>query len=160
MPIVLLRVDERLIHGQVVVGWANSLKASRVAVLDDELAASPWEQELYTLGLPDDLDAEYAALADAGEALDRWRRDADRTIVLLRDIGALEAIADSVAAADGEVNLGGVHHSPGKTEVLPYLFLDAEDRASLRRLSGSGIGISACDVPGARRVGVAELLAE
>lgn len=160
MPIVLLRVDERLIHGQVVVGWASSLKASRIAVLDDELAGSAWEQELYTLGLPDDLGAEYVALADAGEALDRWRRDADRTIVLVRDITALERIADFVQSVDGEVNLGGVHHSPGKTEVLPYLFLGPEDRASLRRLSDSGIEISARDVPGARRIGVAELLPE
>jgi PTS system mannose-specific IIB component/fructoselysine and glucoselysine-specific PTS system IIB component len=52
MPIVLLRVDERLIHGQVVVGWGEHIHMDRIAVVDDEISASPWEQELYCLGVP------------------------------------------------------------------------------------------------------------
>ena len=55
MAIVLFRVDERLIHGQVVVGWGTRLHPNRIVVVDDDLAVSPWEQDLYTLGLPDDL---------------------------------------------------------------------------------------------------------
>jgi mannose/fructose/N-acetylgalactosamine-specific phosphotransferase system component IIB len=52
MPIVLFRVDERLIHGQVVVGWGGPLHADRIVVVDDAIAGSPWEQELYCLGVP------------------------------------------------------------------------------------------------------------
>ena len=46
VPIVLFRVDERLIHGQVVIGWGHELRPERYVVVDDDLAESPWEQEL------------------------------------------------------------------------------------------------------------------
>jgi PTS system mannose-specific IIB component/fructoselysine and glucoselysine-specific PTS system IIB component len=44
MSIVLFRVDERLIHGQVVVGWGAELHPDRIIVVDDEIAHSQWEQ--------------------------------------------------------------------------------------------------------------------
>jgi PTS system mannose-specific IIB component/fructoselysine and glucoselysine-specific PTS system IIB component len=59
MPIVLHRIDERLIHGQVVVGWGSQLHPDRIVVVDDDLSASTWEQELYVLGLPPEITAEF-----------------------------------------------------------------------------------------------------
>ena len=69
MPIVLFRVDERLIHGQVVVGWGGPLHADRMVVVDDELAASPWEQELYCLGVPPEIEAAFTASERQRQAL-------------------------------------------------------------------------------------------
>jgi PTS system mannose-specific IIB component/fructoselysine and glucoselysine-specific PTS system IIB component len=57
MSIVLFRVDERLIHGQVVVGWGERLHIQQIVVVDDQLRESPWEQELYCLGVPPSVDA-------------------------------------------------------------------------------------------------------
>ena len=59
MPITLLRVDERLIHGQVVVGWGERYHVDRIVVVDDELRRSEWEQELYCLGVPPNVDAAF-----------------------------------------------------------------------------------------------------
>ena len=53
MTVVLYRIDERLIHGQVVIGWGTQLHPDSYLVVDDALAASDWEQELYVLGLPE-----------------------------------------------------------------------------------------------------------
>ncbi|HIC54769.1 MAG TPA: PTS N-acetylgalactosamine transporter subunit IIB, partial [Gemmatimonadetes bacterium] len=50
VSIVLFRIDERLIHGQVVIGWGHQLRPDRYAVVDDDLADSAWEQDLYRLG--------------------------------------------------------------------------------------------------------------
>jgi mannose/fructose/N-acetylgalactosamine-specific phosphotransferase system component IIB len=47
MSVILYRVDERLIHGQVVVGWGNSLKFDRVVLVNDQVASNQWERELY-----------------------------------------------------------------------------------------------------------------
>ena len=46
MSIVLVRVDDRLIHGQVVVGWVQALGAQRIVLVDDEVSANAWEREL------------------------------------------------------------------------------------------------------------------
>src|SRR5690606_7517584 len=74
--IVLYRVDERLIHGQVVIGWGSQLKPGRYLVVDDAVAGSDWEQELYVLSLPEGTGAEFVSVAEARTRLPGWKEDA------------------------------------------------------------------------------------
>jgi hypothetical protein len=73
VTVVLYRVDERLIHGQVVVGWGVRLRPDLLVVVDDELATSPWEQELYAMGVPDEMTAEFVPVDGAIERLPGWQ---------------------------------------------------------------------------------------
>jgi mannose/fructose/N-acetylgalactosamine-specific phosphotransferase system component IIB len=157
MPIVLFRVDERLIHGQVVVGWGGPLHADRIVVVDDEIAASPWEQELYCLGVPPRIEASFVDVEGARKAVEEWRSGPRRTIVLVRDVPTLRRIAAAGVLRGQEVNLGGIHHAAGREAVLPYLHLSAEDRAALHEIADDGVRVSARDLPGSRAVELAEL---
>lgn len=157
MPLVLLRVDERLIHGQVVVGWGERLRPQRIVVADDALAASTWEQDLYGLGLSSGTVAEFLPIVDARSRLQQWRTGAERVILLLRNVDALRRLAEGGALADAEVNLGGVHHAPGRKQMLPYLFLSAEEEAMLQAVARTGARISANDLPGSRPVPLDDL---
>lgn len=157
MSIVLLRVDERLIHGQVVLGWGSQLRPDRYLVVDDELAGSDWEQDLYRLGAGD-ADVLFAPIADARETLSEWREDASRSILLVRDIATLGRLAAGGLLQGGSVNLGGQHHGPGRSEVLTYLHLSEEDRALLVTLDEEGVEVSARDLPDASRVPLRSLL--
>lgn len=159
MPIVLFRVDERLIHGQVVVGWGGPLHADRIVVVDDEIAASPWEQELYCLGVPPEMEARFAAVDEARALVPEWRDGPRRVIALVRDIPTALRLAEGGALSGEEVNLGGIHHAEGRRRVLPYLHLDDGDREALRRLSAMGALVSARDLPATRPVPLEELLA-
>jgi PTS system mannose-specific IIB component/fructoselysine and glucoselysine-specific PTS system IIB component len=158
MPIVLLRVDERLIHGQVVVGWGGPLHADRIVVVDDDIAASPWEQELYCLGVPPEMEASFASVADARPRLAGWRGGGHRVIVLVRDVGTALRLAEGGLLNGDEVNLGGIHHADGRERVLPYLHLDDGDRDTLRRIAGTGAVVSARDLPASKRVPLEELV--
>jgi mannose/fructose/N-acetylgalactosamine-specific phosphotransferase system component IIB len=158
MPIVLFRVDERLIHGQVVVGWGNSLHPNRIVVVDDELADSAWERELYLLGLPPGIEAEFDHVADARTRIDSWQQGTDRVLLLTRDVATMARLADDGALRGEEVNLGGIHFAPGRKPVLPYLYLNEQEQQDVARIAESGAHVSARDLPGARRVGVEELL--
>lgn len=158
MPIVLLRVDERLIHGQVVVGWGNSLHPDRIVVVDDELADSAWERELYLLGLPPGIEAEFDRVLDARSRMAGWRQGSDRILLLTRDLATMARLADDGGLRGEEVNLGGIHFAPGRHAVLPYLYLNEKERQDVARIAESGAHVSARDLPGARRVGVVELL--
>jgi PTS system mannose-specific IIB component/fructoselysine and glucoselysine-specific PTS system IIB component len=158
MPIALYRVDDRLIHGQVVVGWGTHLDFRYIVVVDDELAASDWEKELYRAGLSESIEGRFLSVEEAAEALPRWDREAERGIVLTRDVATMRRLAEKGILDDGEVNLGGLHTAPGRNRVLPYLFLGDEDRAELERLRRTGVRVSARDVPNARRVELDELL--
>lgn len=157
MPIVLLRVDERLIHGQVIVGWGGPLHADRMVVVDDELAASPWEQELYCLGVPSEMDARFRTVDEARGELSGWKTDPRRTIVLLRDVATTRRLAEGGTLAGEEVNLGGIHHAEGRAQVLPYLHLRPDERSALREIASTGATVSARDLPASRRVPLDEL---
>ncbi len=158
MPILLCRVDDRLIHGQVVVGWGAQLGLDLIAVIDDELSESEWEQDLYRAGLPDGVEALFSSVDAAVELVPAWASDAAHSFILTRDIGTMRRLAEQGVLADIEVNLGGLHSAPGRERVLPYLFVSDEDRDELRRLQRAEVRVSAQDVPSARRVALDELL--
>ena len=158
MPISLFRVDERLIHGQVVVGWGGHLRPGKYVVVDSMVAASQWEQELYSLGVPADVDAEFFEPEVARELLPDWMESDVRTVVLTRDLATMLVLA-SDGLLDGEaVNLGGLHARKGRDEVLPYLFLDQNDRETLEALAAEGVTVTAQNLPGSPNVRLESLL--
>lgn len=160
MTVVLYRVDERLIHGQVVVGWGAHLDPDRIVVVDDALAASAWEQELYAVGVPGGMGADFVSVAAAAERLPEWQTSAERVILLTRDIASMGRLAAAGRLNGAQVNIGGVHHAPGRTRVLRYVFLGDAERQALRELAELGVEVEARDVPGARKVGLDELVRE
>lgn len=154
---VLVRVDDRLVHGQVVVGWGRALHLRHVVLVDDEIAASDWEQDLYRMGVPDGMTIDFVSTAEAGARFGEWEREGDRIMVLVAGVGVLQALAD--AAPVTRVNLGGIHKAPGRTERLPYVFLSDDEAERLRALAARGLAITAQDVPTARPVPLGEVLA-
>lgn len=156
MTIALARIDDRLVHGQVVVGWGRPLRAAFVAVVDDALAQSEWEQELYRMGAPEDLPLEFVSVAQAASRRAAWEADPRPGIVLLGDIGTATALA-AIDVRFQRLNLGGVHHRPGRSERLPYVFLTDEELAALKGLAAKGVEVTAQDVPATRPVPLAEL---
>lgn len=158
MPILLFRVDDRLIHGQVVVGWGAQLGFRKIAVIDDTLAASAWEQDLYRAGLPDSLEALFLTVDQARSAIPDLAAARAPAIALTRDIRTMRRLAEGGVLDGFEVNLGGLHAAPGRQRILPYLFLSDEDREELGRLSRADVSVTAQDVPGARRISLTELL--
>ncbi len=152
MPIRLIRVDERLIHGQVAVGWGSQLHPNRIIVVDDGLSDATWEQELYAIGLPPDVIASFVSVEEARDALPAWKTGAERVFVLTRDIATMLRLAESGALSGEHVNMGGLHDGAGRREVLPYVFLSDAERAALQRLLALGVEASAQDLPGRRRV--------
>jgi PTS system mannose-specific IIB component/fructoselysine and glucoselysine-specific PTS system IIB component len=158
MPIVLFRVDERLVHGQVVLAWGNQLRPDRYVVVDDDLAVSDWEQELYRLGA-EPAEVIFTTVEEARAHLDEWREEAARSIVLTRDVGAMRRLAGGGRLRGEKVNLGGQHHGPERDEVLSYLHLTAADREALRALGeDEGVEVSARDLPDAHKVPLKSLL--
>jgi PTS system mannose-specific IIB component/fructoselysine and glucoselysine-specific PTS system IIB component len=159
LAIVLLRVDERLIHGQVVIGWGHHLRPDRYIVVDDDLAESAWEQEFYVLGAGE-AEVVFATVKSARGSLSEWRDDSQRSILLTRDVRSMRGLCRDGALTGEEVDLGGLHHGPGRDEVLPYLHLAPEDRDDLRAMADEGVQVIARDLPDAPRVRLANLLGE
>lgn len=160
MPIVLYRVDERLIHGQVMIGWGERLRPDRYLVVDQEVATTSWEQELYRVSAGAETELVFLGLEEARRDLPSWRDDSRRSILLTRDVRTMLGLARGGLLRGESVNLGGIHHAEGRTKVLPYLYLGLDERHGIRALQSEGVSVSAMDVPGSARVASSSLLGE
>ena len=95
----LVRVDDRLIHGQVVVGWGRELKPDLVVLADDEVAANEWEQKLYALGVPRGMKVEFTTVEEAARSVDTWAHDSCKTIIIVSDIDSLQRLCNEIGRA-------------------------------------------------------------
>ena len=155
MTIPLFRVDERLIHGQVVVGWGRRLQPRRVIVVHDTLAAAPAEQDLYRAGLPPGVEATFWTEREAVEGLAAVQAAPEPAFVLTEDLDTMERLVGA-GVTIGEINVGGLHAGPGRRRILPYVCLDEDDLERVRALESAGVRVLAQDVPTAPPVRLVE----
>jgi mannose/fructose/N-acetylgalactosamine-specific phosphotransferase system component IIB len=157
MGIHLYRIDDRLIHGQVVVGWGQPLNARFLVLVDDLVASSDWEKELYRMAVPPEMDIYFADVDTAVREHPRYALDPRPGILIAGDITSMYRLAKGVKAI-GSVNLGGVHHRAGRVEKLRYVFLTPAEEQELKALEASGVEVTAQDVPSAHPVPLLEVL--
>jgi mannose/fructose/N-acetylgalactosamine-specific phosphotransferase system component IIB len=154
VSIALYRLDDRLIHGQVVVGWGQPLACGFIVLVDDEVRESDWEQDLYRMGVPEAMEVIFASITEAVTRLPDWEADNRVGILLVGDIDTAADLARRAALR--RLNVGGVHHRPGRIERLRYVYLTPDEAAKLKALAASGVDVQAQDVPTARPVPLRE----
>ena len=156
MTLLLYRIDDRLIHGQVVVGWGQPLDLKFIVLVDDTVASSDWEQELYRMGVPPEMEVFFHTAADAIKALPKYQSDKRPGLLLTGDIATMRQLVDGAAVPT--VNVGGIHSKPGRAQKMRYVFLTKDEEKELRDLAAKGPVVTAQDVPGARAVALDDLL--
>lgn len=157
MAVELFRIDDRLIHGQVVVGWGQPMQLGFIALVDDEVAASEWEQELYRMGVPPEMDVYFATVEQAATELEKWNADPRPGILLTGDIETMARLVERSTNIE-TVNIGGLHHREGRGICLRYVYLTPDEREALRALQKRGVTVTAQDVPSARPMSLDDVL--
>jgi PTS system mannose-specific IIB component/fructoselysine and glucoselysine-specific PTS system IIB component len=156
VTLVLNRIDDRLIHGQVVVGWGQPLDIRFIVLVDDSVAASEWEQELYRMGAPPEMQVYFLSVDAALAELPKYRADPRHGMLLTGDIDTMRRLVDEGGITN--INLGGIHHRTGRTQRLRYVFLNEDEESALRELATHGVAVTAQDVPGARPIPLDDIL--
>ena len=157
MSVALYRIDDRLIHGQVVVGWGQPLDIGFIVLVDDNVATCDWEQDLYRMGVPPEMELIFCDVGGAVKQHASFASDARRGIIVTPDIDTMQRFVEGVGTIR-EVNVGGIHHRAGRTQKMRYVFLATDEEAQIRHLIESGVKVTAQDVPTARPVPMSEVL--
>lgn len=157
MPLVHVRIDDRLIHGQVVVGWRNVLKPQRIMLCSDEVANSDWQKAIYLSAVTSDISASVLTLEETIEALLNKQFEKERLLLL---VDTPKSIVDLVEAGVEitELNVGGMHFKPGKNQIAPFIFVDEQDVSNFHLLYQKGIKLEGRDVPTRSPVDIAKVL--
>jgi mannose/fructose/N-acetylgalactosamine-specific phosphotransferase system component IIB len=158
MSVLLVRIDDRLIHGQVSVGWAGQLKPDLILVLDDEVAADDWENDLVCAACPDSVAARVMPVAAGAAWLAGTEAARQKIVVLVRGTKQARALVEGGLGL-ASVNVGGLHHHAGARSFLPYVFLDDAEIADLNWLARQGVRLNAQDLPGNKGIDLAPLIA-
>ena len=148
MSWALHRIDDRLIHGQVLVAWGARLDPARIWVVDDGVAASEWERVLFREAAPG-IDVRVASVAEAAAAHAAEAEAPRAAFLLVRDLETARRLAEAGARVT-EWNVGGLHYAPGKEKVNDYVYLDERDRESAKALLAAGARLIVQDVPASR----------
>jgi mannose/fructose/N-acetylgalactosamine-specific phosphotransferase system component IIB len=155
MSWALVRVDDRLIHGQVLVAWGARLRPARMWLADDAVAASDWERQVYEDAAPG-VDVRVTGVVEAAAGWADEARAPGAAFLLLRDLASARRLVEAGATPE-TINVGGLHYAPGKGKLNEYVYLDDADRADARALLARGIALEVQDVPATRPQPLASL---
>jgi PTS system mannose-specific IIB component len=144
----LVRIDNRLIHGQIIETWLPYTGASVVIVANDSLAGDVLQQEIMSLAIPETIRSTFVGVDRVVETVSRLRseREASTILVLFSNCADAKRAYDSGFAYD-VLNVGNVHYSPGKRQISPSVALSSEDEGCLKHLSRKGVTLDFRCVP-------------
>ena len=156
--LLLVRVDNRLVHGQVLEAWLPAIDAQGILVADDEAARNTLVRSAMALAIPSRVIFQVLRVAEAAELLKPGGKGAPspRTLLLLRDVRDAVALADQGVLLP-RLNLGNVHFSSGRKQVAASIYLDASELAALEKLAAAGTEIESRAVPAEQAVSLATL---
>ena len=146
MAIALLRVDDRLVHGQVVEGWLPTLKADLILVVSEAAAADPIQSALMKMAMPPSVGLLVLGVSAAAEALAAPQMAARRVLILVPGPAEALALLKKGVAVD-RVNVGGLHFTIGKVQLGRALFLDEKDKDALREIAARGVRLEGQTLP-------------
>lgn len=146
MPnIVLNRIDERLVHGQVGVQWVGFADANIIVVVNDEVAEDTIQQNLMEMVLADGIAIRFWSVQ---KTIDTIHKAADRQRILLvcrtpKDFR--ELVEGGVPIS--HINVGNMHYVEGKKQIAKTVSVDAEDAAEFGQLKALGVACTIQGVP-------------
>ena len=154
MPIIFARVDDRLIHGQIVQAWLPELNVDEILIPCLKGKESCLNRGLLRLSLPYEYDL---TILDAHDCA-RYAAQSKRRIFLL--MGSLQEVTELIK--DGlqlkSLNIGGMHFKEGAQKLDENVFLDASDKQFLKLIRDLGISIETRAVPNSQSVSVNEAI--
>ncbi len=148
MSWTLHRIDDRLIHGQVLVAWGGRLSPARMWIADDAVAASDWERQLFLDAAPG-IEVRVVPVAEAAAAHAAEAVAPGGAFLLVRDLASARRLVEAGAKV-ATLNVGGIHYAPGRQKVHDYVYLDDADRANARALLAAGVRLEVQDVPASK----------
>lgn len=139
LNISMVRVDERLVHGQIIIKWIEAKEANRIVIIDDEVACDPIMREFLKLTLPKDIELGIYTLKEGAEFL-KTNNSEDKVIVLAKYLWVVKGIYEKGVRIQ-EVNIGRIPSDIGKKKVHPNIFLNEEDINVVNYFRKKGVSV-------------------
>ncbi|PCI37537.1 MAG: PTS N-acetylgalactosamine transporter subunit IIB [Elusimicrobia bacterium] len=146
MALSLVRIDDRLIHGQVVEGWVPALGIERILVVSDDAAGDPTQAALWNMSAPESVELRIESIKNSVDIVRHYASDEAKTLILAA--GPKEILALLVAGVTlDEVNVGGLHYAAGTVQLGKAIYLTEDDLQAFRGIAARGVRVEGRAVP-------------
>ncbi|QJB57659.1 PTS sugar transporter subunit IIB [Pseudodesulfovibrio sp. zrk46] len=144
----LVRIDNRLIHGQIIETWLPHTGAKTVIVSNDALAADMLQQEIMSLAIPQTISCIFCSIEQLADEIEERKDSGESESILVLFSSCPDAKRAYECGFGFEVlNIGNVHYSPGKKQISPSVALSDDDESCLKQLSQKGVELDFRCVP-------------
>lgn len=141
IDIALLRIDDRLIHGQIITKWLSNLKFDTIIVADDKAANDPLEKTLLQMATPNKIDLKVFSIDQAIKFLTDKTQNL-KAFILVRNTNAALKIVEKLTEANIRlelVNVGNISMNPNKKKIFKAVWVDDQDIENLKKIEALGI---------------------
>ncbi|MGC9323710.1 MAG: PTS sugar transporter subunit IIB [Desulfomonilia bacterium] len=157
MNIVLVRVDDRFIHGQILESWIPFLKAQSVIVANDTLSQDQFQKTIMSMAIPEKILFRIVSVQEVFHLMDDQNLDGKRTLIIVSTIGDAYTLFTS-GVRFSSLNLGNTKASEGSRQVSYSVWISERDLSYLKLLMNMGVDIGLQSVPRERLIDMKSLI--
>ena len=139
--IKLVRVDFRLIHGQVITKWSNTISAKEIVVVNDQLSKDEYMAEIYIMAAPPGMKVHVLSINDFVAKAKEGAYASGNILVLFKNIKDSKDVVE-LGVPFKQVQIGGLGSGNGRTSVVKGISIDAADVENLTAIQNSGAEVS------------------
>lgn len=156
MPNILLtRIDNRLIHGQVATQWNSTVGSNLILVANDKVAGNKMRQSLMDMAAPNGVATRYFTLDRTIEIIGKAADHQKIFIICENPADVLKLVEGGVPIR--KVNIGNMHMSKGKRQVATSVAVDEADVEAFRKLEEQGVELEIRRVPSMQKEDLSKL---
>lgn len=144
--IVNVRIDDRLIHGQVAAVWSLSTKATRIMVVDDQVVHDPVNKEALKMACPQQCKLSILTAAKAAANLSAGKYEGEKVFIVAKSPKTIRDIIDHGYAIEA-VNIGNMGGKQNTKMLKKAVSVSEEDIENFKYLADHGVKVSAQMVP-------------
>lgn len=146
MTIKIVRIDDRLIHGQIVQGWLKTVDVDKILIVSDEVANDDMQQVLLSMAVPSSVKLVIKNIKDASYEIANEVYENDKLMILFSNPQDIVRMIDNGIKFQS-INIGGMHYAHGKKQLLTNLSVDKTDVEAFLKLINCGIELETRALP-------------
>jgi N-acetylgalactosamine PTS system EIIB component len=154
--LVLVRIDERLIHGQIITQWLKSTQANLILVANDAIADDPLRQSLMNVAIPNGVQTRFFSLEKTIASLHK-ASDKQRIMMIVQNPKDLMVLVRGKIPIT-EVNIGNIHMKEGKRQISVSVSVDDEDIQCFKEMNQRNIKLFLQRMPSEEKIKLSEVL--
>ncbi len=144
--IKLVRLDFRLIHGQVIAKWFGPIMGNEIVIIDDDLSQDSFMASIYEMSAPVDSKVHVYSVEDAVKKVEDGTFASGKVLVLFKNVDQVFKAVEKGFKID-ELQIGGLGSAPGRINVYGPITLDDHDASLLKKIADQGTNIYLQQVP-------------